>query len=73
LSLKVIFVVTHLKDNVTVRFNWDEGELFDEAVTTSLFQACQDVNLATVEKVESLPKSKWRPVPLDTIVSKIAL
>jgi hypothetical protein len=54
---------------VSVRFNWDEGELFDQEAATCLFQACQDINLAEVEKVESHPKSKWRPMPMDTIVN----
>jgi DNA topoisomerase III len=63
------FKVTHEKDGVSVRFNWDEGELFDQEAATCLFQACQDINLAEVVKVESHPKSKWRPMPMDTIVN----
>ncbi|XP_059470353.1 DNA topoisomerase 3-alpha [Neocloeon triangulifer] len=59
--------VTHEKEGVLARFNWEEGELFDEDVARSLFEACQEINLATVENVESKPKSKWRPAPLDTV------
>ncbi|CAB3368498.1 Hypothetical predicted protein [Cloeon dipterum] len=59
--------VSHEKDGVVARFNWEEGELFDEDAARCLYEACQEVNLATVDNVQSLPKSRWRPVPLDTV------
>lgn len=55
-------------DNLTVTFSWKRVRLFEELACLVLFDKVQEHNGAIVEKVVNKPKSKWRPVPLDTIV-----
>lgn len=50
-------------------FNWDRYRLFNQLAVRTLYESCLDDPLALVVKVTSKPKSKWRPVALDTIVS----
>lgn len=59
----------HKIDNLTVQFKWDRERLFDKDTCTAYFQLCQENPLATVISVVSKPKHKWRPEPLDTVVS----
>lgn len=59
--------VTHKIDSLEVEFLWKRGRLFDELSCKVLHERCLDRPLATVENVETKPKSKWRPVPLDTV------
>lgn len=61
-------LVTDTRGELTVEFQWKRVRLFDELACTVLFEACQENPVATVEKVQSKPKSKWRPKPLDTVV-----
>lgn len=65
----ILFSVTHKIDSLEVEFLWKRGRLFDELSCKVLHERCLDRPLATVENVETKPKSKWRPVPLDTVVS----
>ncbi|KAF4519848.1 hypothetical protein B566_EDAN017439 [Ephemera danica] len=58
---------THTIDEVTVQFRWSEDHLFDQIAVQVIFDKCEENPTATVEKVESRPKSKWRPLPLDTV------
>lgn len=50
-------------------FSWKRVRLFDEPACQVLYDTVQEQQEAVVEKVLSKPKSKWRPLPLDTIVS----
>jgi len=52
-----------------VEFSWQRVRLFDEVLCNVLYERCQENPTALVLKVTKKPKSKWRPVPLDTIVS----
>ncbi|XP_025418842.1 DNA topoisomerase 3-alpha [Sipha flava] len=59
--------VNHKIENLDVEFSWQRVRLFDETFCRVLFERCQENPTAIVLKVTKKPKSKWRPVPLDTI------
>jgi len=67
--LYYIFLVHHKIENLDVEFSWQRVRLFDEVLCKVLYERCQENPTALVLKVTKKPKSKWRPVPLDTIVS----
>lgn len=56
---------------LNVEFVWHRVRLFDELFCRVLYERCQEIPTAYVTNVTKKPKSKWRPVPLDTIVSNI--
>ena len=59
--------VVHVRDRIKVNFSWRRVHLFDRAAVTVLYEACLDVKLAEVTKVQKKPTSKWRPLPLTTV------
>ncbi|KAJ4427583.1 DNA topoisomerase 3-alpha [Periplaneta americana] len=59
--------VTHTVDDLSVDFRWKRVHLFDELSCQVLFDKCMEQPRAKVENVQSKPKSKWRPLPLDTV------
>lgn len=59
--------MTHTIKDLTVEFLWNRHRLFDKQCCESLFQLCQLTPTATVMNVTCKPKSKWRPLPMDTI------
>eukprot|EP00794_Sanderia_malayensis_P009161 gene9161-10134_t len=59
--------VIHSKDNERVEFSWERGRLFHERVCRMFHNMCLQRPQATVVSVTSRPKSKWRPVALDTV------
>lgn len=61
--------MNHLLNDLTTEFNWKRERLFDKNSCEAILDICQEDPTATVELVESKPKSKWRPLPLDTVVS----
>lgn len=61
-------VVSHTVGDLTVTFSWKRVRLFDELACQVLLDVAQEHSGALVEKVVSKPKSKWRPLPLDTVV-----
>lgn len=60
--------MNHTVKDLTTDFNWKRERLFDKNACEAILDICQEHPLATVELVESKPKSKWRPLPLDTVV-----
>lgn len=62
-------IVHHKIENIDVEFAWERVRLFDELFCKVLYERCKENPTALVLKVTKKPKSKWRPVPLDTIVS----
>lgn len=62
-------VVSHTFDQKRVDFTWARGRLFNQLAVQSIFEKCEDTPQATVISVKSKPKSKWRPVAMDTVVS----
>lgn len=56
-------------DNINVEFRWGRNRLFEELPCQIFLDTCLEQRHATVEKVTRKPKSKWRSLPLDTVVS----
>jgi DNA topoisomerase-3 len=63
------FLVTHRIDDLSVDFRWKRVHLFEQLSCQVLYDKCREQPLAKIENVQSKPKSKWRPLPLDTVVS----
>ncbi|XP_051170961.1 DNA topoisomerase 3-alpha isoform X2 [Leptopilina boulardi] len=59
--------VLDVRNDLHVEFRWARNRLFEKLPCQVLFEMCQENPVATVEKVTSKPKSKWRPLPLDTV------
>ncbi|XP_068002649.1 DNA topoisomerase 3-alpha isoform X1 [Melanerpes formicivorus] len=59
--------VTHDQEDGSVVFNWKRNRLFNHTACLVLYQMCMEDPVATVVEVASKPKSKWRPLPLDTV------
>lgn len=59
--------VTHTKEDAKVSFNWARKHLFDRMIAVILYEQCIQARHATVTKVQTMPTSKWRPLPLTTV------
>uniref|UniRef100_A0A3Q1GMZ7 DNA topoisomerase n=2 Tax=Acanthochromis polyacanthus TaxID=80966 RepID=A0A3Q1GMZ7_9TELE len=59
--------VLHEVEEDTVEFSWKRNRLFSHTACLVLYQICMEDPIATVTSVTSKPKSKWRPLPLDTV------
>ncbi|XP_067390368.1 DNA topoisomerase 3-alpha [Emydura macquarii macquarii] len=59
--------VTHDHEDGIVDFNWKRNRLFNHTACLVLYQMCMEDPIATVVKIGSKPKSKWRPLALDTV------
>ncbi|XP_061605462.1 DNA topoisomerase 3-alpha [Phyllopteryx taeniolatus] len=59
--------VLHEVEEDTVEFGWKRHRLFNHTACLVLYQICMEDPIATVTSVTSKPKSKWRPLPLDTV------
>jgi DNA topoisomerase-3 len=59
--------VTHQVDQCKVDFTWKRVRLFDQRAAQVYKDVCDDNPKAKVEEVKSKPKSKWRPLPMDTV------
>ncbi|CAL7941209.1 unnamed protein product [Xylocopa violacea] len=59
--------VMDIRDNISVEFRWARGRLFEQLPCEVLLDICLEQPNATVKKVVTKPKSKWRPLPLDTV------
>uniref|UniRef100_A0A8C2SVL8 DNA topoisomerase n=1 Tax=Coturnix japonica TaxID=93934 RepID=A0A8C2SVL8_COTJA len=59
--------VTHDHEDGNVVFNWKRNRLFNHTACLVLYHMCMEDPVATVVEVGSKPKSKWRPLPLDTV------
>ncbi|CEF67527.1 DNA topoisomerase 3-alpha [Strongyloides ratti] len=58
----------HLKNGVKTEFNWERGRLFYKPVVESYLVMCQDtISNAKIVSVDKNPKSKFRPIAMDTI------
>ncbi|XP_048465675.1 DNA topoisomerase 3-alpha [Rhincodon typus] len=60
--------VTHETEDGNVEFNWKRHRLFNHTACLVLYQICMEDPVATVLDVFTKPKSKWRPLSLDTVV-----
>lgn len=61
--------MNHSVKDLTTEFSWKRDRLFDKNSCEAILDHCKENSLARVESVESKPKNKWRPLPLDTVVS----
>ncbi|XP_036408823.1 DNA topoisomerase 3-alpha [Megalops cyprinoides] len=59
--------VLHETEEEAVEFSWKRHRLFNHTACLVLYQICMEDPVATVVGVTSKPKSKWRPLPLDTV------
>ncbi|KAJ7305990.1 hypothetical protein JRQ81_010356 [Phrynocephalus forsythii] len=59
--------VTHEHEEGMVDFSWKRNRLFNHTACLVLYHMCMEDPVATVVDVGSKPKSKWRPLPLDTV------
>lgn len=50
-----------------VDFHWKRVRLFDQTAAQVYKDMCDENPKAKVENVKSKPKSKWRPLPMDTV------
>ena len=55
------------RDSRQVEFSWSRGRLFNRSVAEIFLEVCLERPVALVTRVASKPKSKWRPLPLDTV------
>ncbi len=61
--------VTHEVQQMRVEFHWQRVRLFDRSAAQAYHDLCLAAPTARVRDVRSKPKSKWRPIPMDTVVS----
>ena len=59
--------VVHKREDTEVIFSWRRYQLFDRAAVVILFEKCLTARLAKVIKLQKMPTSKWRPLPLTTV------
>uniref|UniRef100_A0A8C1ZDN9 DNA topoisomerase n=1 Tax=Cyprinus carpio TaxID=7962 RepID=A0A8C1ZDN9_CYPCA len=62
-----IKVVHEPNEEESVEFSWKRHRLFNHTACLVLYQMCMEDPMAKVISVTSKPKSKWRPLPLDTV------
>jgi len=59
--------VVHVVGDSRVEYAWGRGRLFHEQICRIFCDICLERPIASVISVSSKPKSKWRPVALDTV------
>ncbi|XP_017309955.1 DNA topoisomerase 3-alpha isoform X1 [Ictalurus punctatus] len=62
-----IKVVHEPNEEESVEFSWKRHRLFNHTACLVLYHMCMEDPIARVISVTSKPKSKWRPLPLDTV------
>uniref|UniRef100_A0A8C5A0A4 DNA topoisomerase n=1 Tax=Gadus morhua TaxID=8049 RepID=A0A8C5A0A4_GADMO len=62
-----IKVLHEMEQEEKVEFSWKRNRLYNHTACLVLYQMCMEDPMATVTSVTSKPKSKWRPLPLDTV------
>jgi DNA topoisomerase III len=50
-----------------IKFNWSRNRIFDRQVCLILYEKCQEHEEATINSVVKKPKTKMRPIPLNTV------
>ncbi|XP_076633672.1 topoisomerase 3-alpha [Colletes latitarsis] len=59
--------VMDVRDELSVEFRWMRGRLFEKLPCEVLLDTCLEQPNATVQRIISKQKNKWRPLPLDTV------
>ncbi|EFR04834.1 hypothetical protein MGYG_07839 [Nannizzia gypsea CBS 118893] len=57
----------HQKAGTKVKFSWARKHLFDRRTAVILYERCLTSQNAQVQKVKTIPTSKWKPLPLTTL------
>uniref|UniRef100_A0A0N5A5K3 DNA topoisomerase n=1 Tax=Parastrongyloides trichosuri TaxID=131310 RepID=A0A0N5A5K3_PARTI len=67
--------VIHLKNGLSTEFSWERGRLFWKPAVEGYFNLCLEKrSTAKIINVDKHPKSKYRPVAMDTIcLEKLAV
>uniref|UniRef100_A0A2K6WF35 DNA topoisomerase n=1 Tax=Onchocerca volvulus TaxID=6282 RepID=A0A2K6WF35_ONCVO len=64
----------HKRDDIMIEFVWGRQRLFDRDIVQVFLDDCEEAREARVLSVIKKPKSKWRPVALDTVeLEKLAV
>ena len=50
------------------KFTWDRNRLFDKLSAFIFYEICLEAPTAKVLQIQAKPKSKWAPVPLNTVL-----
>jgi DNA topoisomerase-3 len=50
-----------------VNFNWKRERLFNKLITTTIFEKILDSKECKVTKIKQNPKTRLRPIPLNTV------
>lgn len=67
-------VVEHTRQGQKVDFAWAQNRLFDREMVNVFYDDCMEAGSAKVEYVTRKPKTRWRPVALDTVeLEKLAV
>lgn len=59
--------MNHTIDDLTVDYVWGRNRIFDKQCCEAYLMVCQGDPTAVVTNVVKKSKTKWRPLPLDTI------
>ena len=59
--------VHHNRGGINTIFTWSRVRLFSERAVAAIFEEIEESGRAKVTHLESKPKSKWRPFPLETV------
>ncbi|KAF5280260.1 hypothetical protein FQA39_LY18083 [Lamprigera yunnana] len=59
--------MNHNINTLTIDFSWKRDRLFNKNACETILDICKEQSNAKVENVECKIKSKWRPLPLDTV------
>uniref|UniRef100_A0A914C8T8 DNA topoisomerase n=1 Tax=Acrobeloides nanus TaxID=290746 RepID=A0A914C8T8_9BILA len=64
----------HMRDGKKVEFTWARSRLFNENAVEIFRDLCLEAGIATVIGMVKKPKSKWRPLAMDTVeLEKLAV
>ena len=71
LNFLAFLSVIHQLEDLKVEFHWERVRIFDQLAAKIFHGICLENLVAKVEHVQSKskPKSKWRPLPMDTVIS----
>ena len=59
--------VHHTRGGMNTLFTWSRVRLFSQRAVVAIYDEIEESGRAKVTHLESKPKSKWRPFPLETV------
>lgn len=65
-----IFVEHQTEGGQCCEFTWERNRLFEHQACLMIYEKVMDEPMAKIVEIKSKSKSKWRPVALDTVVSR---